>query len=174
MLNTTRLRLRPVSAPDAEFLLAHWSLPRVRRWLWDNRLPTRDEVDGIIAASTASWTAAGYGFWIIEPIGEHVRIGVVGFREASWEPGVCELVYSLDPAWWGKGIVTEAARAALDWADRTHRWPRIVAATDTPNRRSARVLERVGMRLEREDTLEGGLPTRFYGFSEPRKGGPGG
>ena len=88
--------------------------------------------------------------------------GTVGFRESSWEPEVCELVYSLDPAWWGQGLATEVARAALDWAFATHRWPRIVAATDTPNVASARVLERIGMRLVREGVLEPDLPTLFF------------
>lgn len=55
---------------------------------------------------------AGYGFWIIESLDGSALLGTVGFREASWEPGVCELAYSLQPDWWGQGIMTEVARAA--------------------------------------------------------------
>jgi RimJ/RimL family protein N-acetyltransferase len=75
---------------------------------------------------------------------------------------VRELVYSLDPAWWGNRLATEGGRAAIAWAFGRHPWPRIVGATDAPNRASARVLERIGMRRVREGTLENGLPTVFY------------
>jgi RimJ/RimL family protein N-acetyltransferase len=92
-------------------------------------------------------------------------LGTVGFREASWESGVCELVYSLEPEWWGRGFATEVGRAAVDWAFATHGWPRIVGATDTPNVASALVLERIGMRFVREGTLEPGLPCVFYEIS---------
>lgn len=110
-------------------------------------------------------TSRGYGLWCIGPLDHTGMIGVVGFHESSWEPGGCELLYSLDPAWWGKQIATEGAEAAVDWAFATLGWARIAAATDTPNVASAHGLERIGMRLVREGTLENGLPTVFYELS---------
>jgi len=161
VLHTGRARLRPVCPDDSAWLRDHWSLPLVRRWLWDNRLPTVEEITAIVEASTRDWKKSGYGFWIIE-LPDASAVGTVGFRESSWEPEIRELVYSLDPALWGQGLATEVARAVLEWAFATHRWPRIAAATDTPNVASARVLERIGMRLVREGLLEPDLPTRFF------------
>jgi [ribosomal protein S5]-alanine N-acetyltransferase len=157
-----RTRLRPVRTDDIGWLLEHWSLPLVRRWLWDDRVPTMDDVGAIVESSTRTWDDPGYGLWIIERRDGFERIGTVGFRESSWEPGVCELIYSLNPEGWGQGIATEVGRAAIAWAFATHGWSRIVGATDTPNVASARVLERIGMRLVREGVLEPGLPTSFY------------
>jgi len=116
-----------------------------------------------VESSTGTWLDGGFGFWVIES--DSAMIGTVGFRESSWQPGVCELVYSVEPDWWGKGIATEVARAALTWAFVTHHWPKIVGATDTLNVASARVLERVGMRLVRAGTFEPGLPTLFFEIS---------
>jgi ribosomal-protein-alanine N-acetyltransferase len=161
-LHSARWALRPIGPGDQAWLLEHWSLPLVRRWLWDDRLPTPQEVREIVESSTQTWADPGYGFWGIAPPKGTGLIGTVGFRESSWEPGVCELVYSLDPAWWGKGIATEVSRAAIEWVFTTHGWLRIVGATDTPNLASARVLEKIGMRKVREGTLENGLPTVFY------------
>jgi len=167
VLTTARLRLRPVRSEDVPILLRHWSRPLVRRWLWDDRLPTLDDISAVVESSTRSWQQSGYGFWIIEPRQMVHCIGTVGFREASWESGVCELVYSLDPAWWGNRLASEAGRAVITWAFGKHPWPRIVGATDAPNRASARVLERIGMRLVREGVLENGLPTMFYEIRKP-------
>jgi RimJ/RimL family protein N-acetyltransferase len=165
VLTTARLRLRPARTEDVPILVRHWSRPLVRRWLWDDRLPTVDEVSAVVESSTRSWQQAGYGFWIIEPRQMVHCIGTVGFRDASWEPDVRELVYSLDPAWWGNRLATEAGRAVITWAFERHSWPRVVGATDTPNRASARVLQRIGMRVVREGVLENGLPTTFYEIS---------
>ena len=165
ILDSAGWSLRPIGPGDEAWLLEHWSLPLVRRWLWDDRAPTPEEVREIVESSMRTWPEAGYGFWIIEAADGGVVIGTAGFRESSWEPGVCELVYSLDPAWWGKGIATEVARAAIAWAFATHEWPRIVGATDTANVASARVLERIGMRTVREGVLENGLPTLFFEIS---------
>jgi len=167
---TARARLRQVGANDSGWLLEHWSRSAVRRWLWDDRRPTVDEVTAIVDSSSRTWRDEGYGFWIIESPDDSAMLGTVGFREASWESGVCELVYSLEPECWGKGFATEVARAALEWAFTTHGWPRIIAATDTPNEMSSRVLGRIGMRLVREGDLESGLPTLFY---EILRRGPG-
>ena len=162
VLTTARLRLRPVKGEDVPVLLRHWSRPLVRRWLWDDRLPSLAEVNAVVESSTRSWQQAGYGLWVIEPRQMVHCIGTVGFRAAAWEPDANELVYSLDPAWWGNRLATEAGRAVIAWAFEKHRWPRIVGATDIPNRASARVLERIGMRFVREGTLEPNVPTVFY------------
>jgi RimJ/RimL family protein N-acetyltransferase len=54
-------------------------------------------------------------------------------------------VYGLLPAYWGRGLATEAARAALDYLWETGR-ARVYARTDAPNEKSIAVLRRLGMR----------------------------
>ncbi|HET7450375.1 MAG TPA: GNAT family protein [Gaiellaceae bacterium] len=48
----------------------------------------------------------------------------------------------------GKGFATEAARAVVDWAFATAGMHRVVGRTEARNAASARVLEKLGMRLE--------------------------
>ena len=47
---------------------------------------------------------------------------------------------------WGQGIATEAARAVLDYGFRALNLPLIVAFAHKENRRSHRVLSKIGMR----------------------------
>ncbi len=157
-LLTPRLRLRPCGDADAEFLLRHWTDPAVRLHLWNDVVISRAQVREAVRASDAAFRARGRGLWIVEERGG--PIGVCGLRGASWS-GEPELLYSLDPARWGRGIATEAAHAVLAHAFRTPGLARVVAASSPENAASRRVLARLGFRVEREGLLDG-LPALYY------------
>src|ERR1700760_2340990 len=61
VLTTERLVLRPVTAADHGVLLAHWTLPAVRRFLFDDALMPADELAETIADSVRDFAAGGYG-----------------------------------------------------------------------------------------------------------------
>ncbi len=174
-LLTPRLRLRPCGDADAEFLLRHWTDPAVRRHLWDDVVLSRAQILEALRASAADFRARGCGLWIMEEGAEGGParggpIGVCGLRGASWS-GEPELIYSLDPARWGRGLATEAARAVLAHAFRTLGLTRVVAARSPGNAASLRVLVRLGFRAERQGLLDG-LPALYYAmarneFEEP-------
>jgi ribosomal-protein-alanine N-acetyltransferase len=60
-----------------------------------------------------------------------------------------EISYLLLPEWWGQGYAKEAVRAVVDLALGDLGLPRVVAETQTANVASCRLLESLGMRLER-------------------------
>jgi ribosomal-protein-alanine N-acetyltransferase len=159
-LATRRLRLRPAALGDADTLHALFTDPLVRRWLWDDRLIPRRQTLEVIEAGTASFAAHGFGYWVLLRAGDDVLIGFCGLRVVDDGPEV-ELLYGLAPDRWGEGLATEASEAVLAYAFGTLGLARVVARTDTPNRASARVMERLGMAFERETTI-GDLPTLCY------------
>ncbi len=59
------------------------------------------------------------------------------------------LFYALSSAFWGKGYATEAARALINFAFRELHLRRIVAMTEHNNTHSVRVMQNVGMQIER-------------------------
>jgi RimJ/RimL family protein N-acetyltransferase len=132
----------------------------VRRWLWDDVVIDRATAAAVIAASEASFAAQGFGMWCVEVRGEAGLIGFAGLREIEARPEV-EVLYGLAPAQGGRGFATEASRAVLAHGFQTAGLARIAGRTDTPNRASARVLERLGMRFEGE-RIVGGRPTLHY------------
>lgn len=69
-----------------------------------------------------------------------------GARLYSTEFG---LYYAFSPAHQRRGLATEAARAMIDYAFRQLHLKRIVATTSDDNAASIRVMEKVGMRIER-------------------------
>jgi RimJ/RimL family protein N-acetyltransferase len=58
----------------------------------------------------------------------------------------CELGYTFDPAVWGQGFATEAARCVRDYARDVLRLPYAISAISPQNVRSRRVAERGGAR----------------------------
>jgi hypothetical protein len=74
---------------------------------------------------------------------------VRGFAREEAPAGValtfeCELGYTFDPAVWGQGFATEAARCVRDYARDVLRWSYAVSAILPQNVRSRRVSERGG------------------------------
>src|SRR5882724_8624682 len=68
-LTTERLVLCPVTAADHAALLAHWTLPAVRRFLFDGAVLSAAEVSETIAESARDFAAGGYGIWLIRERG---------------------------------------------------------------------------------------------------------
>ncbi|MDY0406771.1 GNAT family N-acetyltransferase [Virgibacillus sp. 179-BFC.A HS] len=60
-----------------------------------------------------------------------------------------EVSYQFLPHWWGKGYATEVVGAVIHIAFHEFNLPRIVAETQTANKVSCRLLEKLGRALER-------------------------
>ena len=75
-------------------------------------------------------------------------IGNCGVRKDYLEAREGDIGYELDPRYWGKGYATEAAQAVLDFGFSHLRLRRISAWCVAENVGSARVLEKLGMRLK--------------------------
>jgi RimJ/RimL family protein N-acetyltransferase len=149
ILETTRLRLRPFTRDDVDVLLAHWRNEDVLRWLWDGREVARDEVVDVVEESIAAFANGRAGFWIVERTG-HGFAGFTGFR-AMPDSTDLELYYGLDPAHWGAGLATEAAREAARWGFETLGLETIPIRTDGPNEASVAVMKRLGATYVRTD-----------------------
>ena len=147
MLSTERLVLRPVTADDHALLLAHWTQPDVRRFLFDGAPLSSAEVVETIEESNEDFAAHGYGIWLIElgsgPSPGPGLVGTAGLRPLE-ESGL-EIFYSLAPAAWGHGYATEAARAVVEYALGPLGLPEVLAEVDEGNAASVAVVKRLGM-----------------------------
>jgi [ribosomal protein S5]-alanine N-acetyltransferase len=151
VLCTERLALRPVTGDDHPALLAHWTLPDVRRFLFDGAPLSSAEVVETIEESIGDFAAHGYGIWRIE-LGSGPSsgsrpgpglVGTAGLRPLE-EFGL-EIFYSLAPAAWGHGYATEAARAVVEYALGPLGLPEVLAEVDEGNAASVAVVKRLGM-----------------------------
>jgi [ribosomal protein S5]-alanine N-acetyltransferase len=115
----------------------------VRRWLLDDVQVAREWVDEEIAESERRFAAGGCGLWALREAPGGPVVGFAGFRP-FWDPPQLELVYGLHPSVWGRGLATEAGRAAMGYGFDVLGLTEVLAATDVPNTGSVAVLGRLG------------------------------
>ena len=148
-LRTARLLLRPFELTDVDDVWAYASDAEVAQY---RPLPdpyTRnDAAEFVDRQLRTDWSrnlefAIVYGRQVIGGISLHVNP----------EHETAELGYLLGRRWWGKGLATEAARAAVDWGFRQFRLHKVYARAHVDNRRSWRVMQKLGM--AREGVLRG-------------------
>ena len=142
ILETERLRLRRFRPEDAA-VLARWEADaNFKRHLGD---PTPAGV--LLARMERHWQEHGFGLLAVEwrETGELVgRTGPQFHRAWAEDP---EVGWALDPAWWGRGIATEAGGAAVGWAFGELGFGRVVSITTEANVASRRVMAKLGFRV---------------------------
>jgi RimJ/RimL family protein N-acetyltransferase len=105
----------------------------------------------------------GFGLWAVVHKPDRRVIGFCGltrFDDIDGRPEI-EIGYRLARAFWGRGLATEAARAARDYAFGVLVLPRLVSLIDPGNRASLRVAEKNGLRYEK-DVIFHASPRKLY------------
>jgi RimJ/RimL family protein N-acetyltransferase len=101
----------------------------------------------------------------IELVEEQRFVGGIRLDERDVVHRAADFGYTVDRAYWNRGIATEAARGLLDTAFGTLGYHRVWATCDTRNLASRRVLEKLGLRREgelRQDTIRRGAWADTY------------
>jgi RimJ/RimL family protein N-acetyltransferase len=142
------LTLRGHRAADFPDCFAMWSDPEVTRYI-GGRPSSRQQAWMRILTYIGHWSLLGFGYWAIEEKATGRFVGDIGFADfhrdtiASMSDAP-EMGWGLAPAFYGRGYATEAARAAVAWADGHLESPRTVCMIDPENAASVRVAEKCG------------------------------
>jgi aminoglycoside 6'-N-acetyltransferase len=148
--DTERLVLRAFRDSDLPSFLDYRSDPEVARYQsWDVPYAV-DEAARLIAEMKVK-TPGTPGQWYQVAIerkttGEHV--GDCAFHIPRDDPEQAEIGFTIARAFQGRGYATEAVEALLGYLFEALHLRRVVATCDARNDRSARLLERLGLRRE--------------------------
>ena len=143
VLETERLILRPIVLEDAEDMYEYASDEETTRFVF----PTHQNLDETHVVIANFFMAEPLGKFAIEYKENHKMIGTIDLR-VNTNAGTGELGYTLNRAYWGRGLVPEAAAVLLELGFARLHLVRIIAVHDLDNPKSGRVMEKVGMQKE--------------------------
>ncbi|NLT47553.1 MAG: GNAT family N-acetyltransferase [Clostridiales bacterium] len=145
-IETERLLLRGFTLDDAADVYAYAKNPNVGpHGGWkphENIEESRKIIEDLFLGK--------YHIWAMVDKGTGTLIGSIGYEEDTKRPetGCMELGYAMAEDFWGKGLMTEAARAVIRYGFETMELPMISIYHNPVNHRSKRVIEKCGFHFE--------------------------
>jgi RimJ/RimL family protein N-acetyltransferase len=119
VIETERLIMRGHRLDDFEASAALWADPEVTRFI-SGKPSTREESWSRLLRHVGHWALLGFGYWALEDKASGRFVGEVGFADFKRliEPpldGIPEIGWVIAPSLHGRGLATEAVRAASAW-----------------------------------------------------------
>jgi RimJ/RimL family protein N-acetyltransferase len=149
VLETERLILRELTFDDAPFILTLLNDPSFLRYINDKNVRNLEDArQYMLNGPIASYARNGFGLYLVELKDTAVPIGLCGLlkREELPDP---DIGFAFHPDYWGKGFAYESASAVMNDARERLGRRRVLAIVMPDNETSIRLLEKLGMRFER-------------------------
>jgi len=164
-LETKRLRLRGHRIEDFPQSARMWSDPSVTRYIRENPF-SAEETWSRLLRYIGHWALLGFGYWAVEQKEDGDFVGEVGFADYKRDispslAGIPEIGWVLASNVHGKGLATEAVRAAVSWADESFGKRQTACIIAPDNLASIRVAEKAGY-LECARTTYHAKPTVVF------------
>lgn len=155
IIKTERLILRPWREEDFEPFARLNTDPYVMEYF--PGMLTQEESDQFAKRICTAMKQQGWGLWAVSIPGIADFIGYIGLAPvnfvADFTPAV-EVGWRLAYEFWNKGYATEGAQAALKYGFETLQLDEIVSFTAIQNKRSQKVMEKIGMHNDPKDDFD--------------------
>jgi RimJ/RimL family protein N-acetyltransferase len=163
IIETQRLILRAFHEEDLDSLAELMANPDFMRFSLG--VFTREQTAAFLE-KVLNWNRAGLPSQFAVIIRSNgTLVGYCGFFHHEVDKRAeIEIGYRLHPAYWNRGLATEAAQAVRNHAFRDLKLPRVISLIHPDNILSRRVAEKNGMKLEKE-TVFRGFPTLVFALS---------
>jgi RimJ/RimL family protein N-acetyltransferase len=161
VLETTRLRLEPMTEAHLDGLFAMNSDPAVMRYI--SGVPeTREATLAMIKRVQQRWKHWGFSWWSLCEKDSGDIIGAGGVQYLGLDPAnPHEIGWRLRADKWGQGLASEAARCMTAFAFEELDAPLLCAICHPENRASSRLMERLGMLYRRQEVWND-MPSSVY------------
>jgi [ribosomal protein S5]-alanine N-acetyltransferase len=143
-----RWLLRPADLNDIDGLHALTAIPLVYRYLCDGVPPDKEFIARLVAQGVTNAGETGLGMWFLEDVSTRY-VGCVELRPYPF-PRSAEVIYLLDPKYWGQGLASRMAWTAITYAFLSSHIDSVIAGTDLPNTASLALMRRLGMRFHKD------------------------
>ena len=166
-IETERLIIRPWTKEDAPSAFKNWAAdPLVQVPLAEPVYENQEAVEALIERYMAAFETEGKYRWAVELKQTGECIGLIAFFFLNPVNEHGEIEYGLGREYWGKGLITEAAKAVIKFGFETLKLHRIQVSYKEYNKASFRVIQKCGFTYEgvyREYYKEGaGYVSRIF------------
>jgi RimJ/RimL family protein N-acetyltransferase len=147
IVETERLHLREVDEADVETFYLLGSDPAIIKYTGDpggGMTSIEHALEILRSHPMADYKKHGFGRWACVHKESGEVIGFTGLKYLD-ERDEVDIGYRLLPKYWGAGLATEAASAALDFGFRSLQLKEIIGLAVPDNVASIRILEKLGM-----------------------------
>ena len=155
LMETDRLRLRPVTVDDTALMLAVWNDPAFIENVSDRGIRTVEQArEAIKAGAEKLFEDYGYGPYCMSLKSDGTMIGICGIfkRENIEDP---DIGFGVLPDYCENGYAGEAAKAVVDYARTTLGIGVLTALVSPTNAPSIGLIEKLGLTFERMITMPG-------------------
>lgn len=159
-LKTERLTLKPVAQSDLNILFEIITDEFVRKYLFDDKVLDKNQIEELIKTSDETFNNKKYGLWLIILDKTKEIIGFTGLWH-FFDEAQPQLLYALLPEYTGRGFASEASRKIIEYAFSELSFDYLDASCDAPNTDSQRVANSLGMKIYKQEEING-LPTVFF------------
>ncbi|HLF29988.1 MAG TPA: GNAT family N-acetyltransferase [Xanthomonadales bacterium] len=148
VLESSRLRLRPLSLEDAPAVFEIHSDPETLKYWGHGRMATEAEAANLIRGNL-EWVESGMSiYWAMEFLSRPGLIGTCTLFKMDEQNRRAEVGYILNRTFWGQGLMSEALSTMIDYAFQTLELHRLEADTDPKNSVSLALLKKFGFKHE--------------------------
>ena len=166
LIETPRLKGKKIGTKHLNFLLEIGSNPLVMATMegtWN-----QDETRKKIESNCQQWQLYGHGQWIFFEKATDSFVGRGGIRKVTVNgKEEVELGYALMPEFWGRELAVEIGKKALSIAFDDFNYPSVVCYTLVNNKRSERVMQKIGFSFEQAIT-HANYPHVLYRYKNPK------
>lgn len=158
-LETNRIRFSSWRKEDANLANSLWGEKEVVKYITKNGQFSKQEIVDKLDLEINNEKKFGVQYWPIFEKETNEFIGCCGLRPYNIEKHIYEIGFHLRPKYWGKGLGTEAAQAAMQYAFNMLHAVELFAGHNPNNIGSKKVLEKLGFQHIGDEYYE---PTGLY------------
>ena len=148
VLETDRLKLRPLSMRDVNDVFEYASMPEVSKNVtWDYHRNIADSM-AFVKSILYQYDQGLPSPWGIVYKSQHKLIGTGGFHNVNYEYKKAEVGYAISAKFWNMGLMTEALSEMLRFGFNVMQFNRIEALCKLQNTSSEKVMQKCNMKFE--------------------------
>lgn len=150
-LTTERLLIEKLAPGDSAFILILLNTPGWLKFIGDRNINTLSDAEAYVQRTIDSPTIQ---YWIVKKATDRTPVGAVSFIKKDYL-NHHDIGYAFHPDFGKLGYAYEAAKAVLECLSGNSLYPVILATVAPDNQPSIRLLEKLGLKQERQIEVEG-------------------